>query len=181
MIKKLLITGIEPWAVENPKNIRTASLSVKVNNGKTLNAFVPNWDYLNFEGMSLDEIKALLVGKTIKAELQLYVLNLKKISNPKITPNVTQTGSTTKLIGRIINLIGPFFYKLDGKSTKFKYFYSDLDCGGTIINVQLSESEIKKYNLKVGDYIEAEGRLDIKLKKILNDKEMEKDKKNEKH
>jgi hypothetical protein len=47
MIKKLLIIGMEPAAMESPTNIRTADIFIK-SNSQNLRAFVPNWDVLPF-------------------------------------------------------------------------------------------------------------------------------------
>ncbi len=171
MKTKIFITDVEPWAMESPRKIRTAALSFRDNNGKNFNAFVPDWPNLDFEGMSLEELKSLLVGKEINAELSLMAYNL-NIKKSLIPLTVFQSGKNaeTKIIGKILNLDGPFFYNLNEKPTKLKYFCSDLDCGGVIINIQISESEKNKYALQVGDYIEAEGRLDIIINKTLEGK-----------
>jgi len=177
MLKKLLITDIEPGAIENLRNIRTAYLFVKVNNGMTLKAFVPDWYDLGFEGMSLEEIKSSLIGKEANVELHLTDLNL-NIKKKSLSPlNISQLNNNAEIaiVGEVINLRGPFIHRFsqDGKLVNYEYFCVDLDCGVAIIEISMSKSEVRKSNLQIGDYIEADGRLDIIVDKIL-DKEKQK-------
>ena len=71
MIKKLLITGFEPDAMESPRNIRTAYLDIKTKKGD-IEAFVLDWGSFSLKGMNSEELKKFLIGKKISAELFLF-------------------------------------------------------------------------------------------------------------
>jgi hypothetical protein len=120
-----------------------------------------------------------LLEKKIKSELQLLYAKLKKINKFKDNPNISKKGFVTKLIGRVINIGGPFVEELfqEGKLIKSEYFCLGLDCGDIIIKLIVSKSWMKKNKIELESYIWAEGRLDVDLLDIDQFKEKSKNEK----
>ena len=169
MIKKLLITGVEPDAMESPRTIRTAYLNIKTKKGD-IEAFVSDWDSLGLEGMNLEELNKLLVGKKINAELHLFISKIEFKKDSKSSKDIAQPSQEkTQIVGEVIKIKGPFTHKFieNGKTTLYKYFNLDLDCGIGVVSIQISSSKFEENNVKVGDYIEAVGRLDVYIEEDL--------------
>jgi hypothetical protein len=173
MNKKFTIVDVEPDAMESPRNIRTAYLVVK-DDSSVLEAFVSGWDSLHFRGKSLEEIKSALVGKKIEAEITFmsYPGHIKRSSesNPQI--RLPNSADETKVVGKVLEIGKPIKYKIldqENESITLK-----VDCGLEIFEIEIWGYLQKQNQLKAGDYIEAEGRLDIHVLKLLDERGAEK-------
>jgi hypothetical protein len=154
MIKKLLITNIEPWAFENPNEIRTSAVSIQLN-GDVLKAFAS------------EKVDSSFIGKQVDAELRLSAFDtpLKKEVLPMMISKLNDNAEIS-LSGKVSSIKGPIVNKItqDEKEIVCEEFSIEVNCGIAVIGLKISKSKLQENNLKIGDYIEARGRLDIFFK-----------------
>jgi len=161
---KAKILKIETGTIdEDPELIVDAYVCLEVDNTK-IRAFVPDWrNYFPYSppsGYSLkyglgNKLIQNLIGKKIECDFKFSDFSRVKSRSLVKEIKLPNLANKTKINGKII--------EIDARNSHYDVL--KVDCGFDIFDI-----ESKKGEFKVGDYIEAEGRLDVYIKKILDNK-----------